>query len=79
MDGKITAITKPDDDSVKKTLQEMVDRQDLFQSVIIIANNKNGSQFLKASRMSDMERSVLFCLFQAYITDLFRMQESDGE
>lgn len=60
---------------MKSTLQEMVDRQEHFAGVVVIARNKDGSQYLRISTMSSEMKAGLFCLFQAFINDLYRCED----
>lgn len=56
----------PVDPSVKETLQSMLDRSDHFQGVIVIALNKDESQFMMTSNMNAQQKSFLMAFAQNF-------------
>lgn len=64
------------DKSVREQLQEMLDRSDSLSGVVILGHIKGGGEYMRISRMSGAEKAALFAIFQAYITDLFRPEDT---
>lgn len=61
---------------VKECLNEMLDRADHLEGVIVVALNKDGTQFLSTSAMSHESKCFLKCFFDAYVAQWFsEMQE----
>ena len=70
------AITAKADQSVEHVLKEMADRADHFSGVIVIAKNKDGGRYMMTSRMSGEDKAGLFCFFQAYLNDIFKVEDA---
>lgn len=56
---------------VRKTLEEMLERAEHFDGVIVIALNQDGSQFLRGSLMNLAEKSLLLAFAQSWLSSLF--------
>ncbi len=64
---------KPEDRSrsVKDTLQSMLDRADNFDGVVVLALNKDSSQYMVTSNMSHIEKSFLCAFFNSFVSQWF--------
>lgn len=76
---KPVAIESQMDKSVKEILQHMLDRADEFTGVVVVANCKNGEQYLRSSKQNCKEKSYLLAFFQALVMEIFRIQYDEGE
>lgn len=75
MSDKPISLIQRKDESVKNTIQEMLDRAEHFAGVVIIAQNKDGTQYLRISDMSSQMKASCYCLFQAFINEHFSAQD----
>ena len=56
---------------VKEVLEHFVSCHENIEGVIVITLNKDGTQFLRASSMSMMQKSFLKAFFDSYILRWF--------
>lgn len=78
----VKPITASSDQSVRDVLQAILDRADHFSGVIIVAQGKDGEEYLRSSKMKLREKVGLFVFFQAYIMSLYNIvydDKNDGE
>ena len=66
---KLTKITKPNDSSVKETIEHFSTGD--YDCVMLIGLNKDGSQWLETSRCSLEKKSLMLAFAQAYLVKLF--------
>ncbi len=52
---------------VKETLECFLERASSFDGVVLIALNKDGSQYLVTSSMSMYKRAFLKCFFDSWV------------
>lgn len=64
-------------DTPEGTLKEMLDRAEHFEHVIVIAMNKDGTQYLSASHASMIQKSFLIAFAQAWLTRWFDSMYED--
>lgn len=76
---KPVPIASQADRSVREILQHMLDRADEFTGVVVVANCKNGEQYLRSSKQNCKEKSYLLAFFQAWVMGIFRIQYDEGE
>ena len=62
---------------VKITIEEFLSKADSFDSVMLVAINKDGTQFMKCSTMNQYEKSFLLQFIQSSIFWWFRDLETN--
>lgn len=60
-----------EEDTPEGVLKEMLSRVEHFNGVIVIALNKDKSQFMMSSMMDSMEKSYLLAFAQSWLLGLF--------
>ncbi len=75
----VTSITEKKERSVKEILQHMLDRHEEFTGVVVVANCKNGEQYLRSSKIDCRDKSYLLAFFQAWVVGIFRIHYDEGE
>lgn len=76
---KPVAINSQTEKSVKEILQHMLERADEFTGVVVVANCKNGEQYLRSSKQNCKEKSYLLAFFQAWVMGIFKIHYDEGE
>lgn len=69
----IIEIKKESD--VNTAIQEFMDRSDNFEGVMLMAINKDSSQFITTSTMSGMQKAFLVQFVNAWMNSWFRVSE----
>lgn len=75
----VVSITVKKELSVKEILQHMLDRADEFTGVVVVANCKNGEQYLRSSKIDCRDKSYLLAFFQSWVMGIFKIHYDDGE
>jgi hypothetical protein len=66
-------VELPKDQSVHQAIQEFMDRADNFDGVMLIALNKDSSQFMVTSKMSGIEKAFLVQFANAAMNKWFEV------
>lgn len=69
---------KPKESDVKKTIEEFLEMHENFDCVMLVALNKDGTQFMQSSTMNQFERSFLSQFVQSSIFWWFRDINNDA-